>query len=40
VKSLKALNQLALHKGGEELAVLLQSAALKLDLNKPAVGEK
>ena len=40
VKSLKALNQPALHKGGEELAVLLQSAALKLDLNKPAVGEK
>lgn len=40
VKSLKALNQPALHKGGEELAVLLQNAAPKLDLKKPEVGEK
>ena len=40
VKSLKALNQPALHKGGEELAVLLQNAATKLDLKKPEVGEK
>jgi hypothetical protein len=40
VKNLKELNQPGLHKGGEELAVLLQNAALKLDLNKPAVGEK
>lgn len=39
VKSLKELNQPALHKGGEELAVLLQNAAQKLGLKKPAVGE-
>jgi iron uptake system component EfeO len=39
VKDLKSLNQPALHKAGEELAVLLQSAAPKLKLKKPAVGE-
>ncbi|HVT55934.1 MAG TPA: EfeM/EfeO family lipoprotein [Xanthobacteraceae bacterium] len=39
VKDLKTLNQPALRKGGEELAVLLQNAAVKLGLKKPAVGE-
>ena len=38
VKELKALDQPALHKAGEELAVLLQSAAPKLKLKKPAFG--
>lgn len=38
VKDLNSLNQPALHKAGEELAVLLQSAASKLKLKKPAVG--
>ncbi len=39
VKDLKAVNQPALKKAGEELAVLLQSSAAKLKLKKPAVGE-
>ena len=39
VKDLKALDQPALHKAGEEFAVLLQSAAAKLKLKKPAFGE-
>jgi iron uptake system EfeUOB component EfeO/EfeM len=39
VENLKALNQPALKKSGEELAVLLQNAAPKLGLKKPAVGE-
>lgn len=38
VNDLKALDQPALHKAGEELAVLLQSAAPKLKLKKPALG--
>lgn len=36
---LKSVNQAGLKKNAEELAVLLQSAALKLKLKKPAVGE-
>jgi iron uptake system EfeUOB component EfeO/EfeM len=39
VANLKALDQPALNKAGEELAVLLQSAAAKLKLKKPALGE-
>lgn len=39
VADLKALDQPALHKAGEELAVLLQKTAAKLKLKKPAVGE-
>lgn len=39
VADLKTLDQPALHKAGEELAVLLQRAAPKLNLKKPAVGE-
>ena len=39
VKDLKSLNQPALKKAGEELAVLLQTAGPKLKLKKPAVGE-
>jgi iron uptake system component EfeO len=39
VKDLKHLNQPALKKAGEELAVLLQTAGPKLKLTKPAVGE-
>ena len=39
VKDLKSIDQPALKKAGEELAVLLQSAAPKLKLKKPAVGE-
>jgi len=39
VKDMKAVNQPALKKAGEELAVLLQNSAAKLKLNKPAVGE-
>jgi iron uptake system component EfeO len=39
VKDLKSVDQPALKKAGEELAVLLQSSAAKLKLNKPAVGE-
>lgn len=37
-KDLKSLDQAGLNKTGEELAVLLQSAAAKLKLEKPAVG--
>ena len=36
---LKSLDQPALHMAGEELAVLLQTAAPKLKLKKPALGE-
>jgi iron uptake system component EfeO len=36
---LKSVNQAGLKKNAEELAVLLQSAAPKLKLKKPAVGE-
>lgn len=39
VKDLKSVDQPALKKAGEELAVLLQSAAPMLKLKKPAVGE-
>jgi iron uptake system EfeUOB component EfeO/EfeM len=39
VKDLKSLDQPALHKAGEELAVLLQNAAPKLKLKKPKLGE-
>jgi iron uptake system component EfeO len=39
VPDLKHLDQPALKKSGEELAVLLQNAAPKLGLKKPAVGE-
>jgi iron uptake system component EfeO len=38
-KDLKSVNQPALKKAGEELAVLLQASAAKLKLKKPAVGE-
>jgi len=38
VKDLKKLNAAALNKAGEELAVLLQSAAPKLGLKKPKLG--
>ena len=36
VKDLKSVDQPALKKAGEELAVLLQSAAPKLKFKKPA----
>jgi iron uptake system component EfeO len=39
VKDLKSVDQPALKKAGEELAVLLQNSAAKLKLKKPAVGE-
>ncbi|HEX5212302.1 MAG TPA: EfeM/EfeO family lipoprotein [Pseudolabrys sp.] len=39
VKDLKNVDQPALKKAGEELAVLLQNSAAKLKLKKPAVGE-
>lgn len=39
VKELKGLNQPALHKAGEELAVLLQNAAPALQLEKPSLKE-
>ena len=39
VKDLRSVDQPALKKSGEELAVLLQGAAAKLKLKKPAVGE-
>jgi iron uptake system component EfeO len=38
-KDLKSVNQPALKKAAEELAVLLQASAAKLKLKKPAVGE-
>jgi iron uptake system EfeUOB component EfeO/EfeM len=38
-KDLKSVDAAGLHKAGEELAVLLQSAAAKLKLKKPAVGD-
>ena len=38
VKDMKSVDQPALKQAGEELAVLLQSAAPKLKLKKPAVG--
>ena len=39
VKELKSLDQPALNKAGEELAVLLQRAAPKLKLKKPKLGD-
>jgi len=36
---LKKVDQAALKRSGEELAVMLQSAAAKLNLKKPTVGE-
>jgi iron uptake system EfeUOB component EfeO/EfeM len=39
VKDLKSVDQPKLKAAGEELAVLLQNAAVKLKLKKPAVGE-
>lgn len=39
VKDMKSVDQPALKKAGEELAVLLQASAAKLKLKKPAVGE-
>lgn len=39
IKDLKSLDQPALHKAGEELAVLLQGAAPKLKLKKPKLGD-
>jgi iron uptake system component EfeO len=39
VKDLKNIDQPALKKAGEELAVLLQNSAAKLKLKTPAVGE-
>lgn len=39
VSDLKHLDQPALKKSGEELAVLFQNAAAELGLKKPAVGE-
>jgi hypothetical protein len=39
VPEMKNVDQPALKKAGEELAVLLQSAAGKLKLKKPALGE-
>jgi iron uptake system component EfeO len=39
VKDLKALDQPALNKSGEELAVLMQSAAPKLGLKAPKLGD-
>jgi iron uptake system component EfeO len=38
-KDLKSLDQGALRKGGEELAVMLQSTAGKLGLKKPSLGD-
>jgi iron uptake system EfeUOB component EfeO/EfeM len=38
-KDLKSIDAAGLHKAGEELAVLLQSAAPKLKLQKPKLGE-
>jgi len=38
-KDLKSIDAAGLNKAGEELAVLLQSAAPKLKLQKPKVGE-
>jgi iron uptake system component EfeO len=38
-KDLKSVDSARLNKAGEELAVLLQTAAPKLKLKKPAVGE-
>ncbi len=40
VKDLKSLDQPAVHKAGEELAVLLQSAAPKLGLKTFKVGDE
>jgi len=37
-KDIKSLEQPALHKAGEELAVLLQMSAAKLKLKKPTAG--
>jgi iron uptake system component EfeO len=39
VKNVKQIDQPALNKAGEELAVLLQSAAPKLSLKKPKLGD-
>jgi iron uptake system component EfeO len=39
VKDLRQLDQPKLHRAGEELAVLLQSAAPKLGLKKPKLGD-
>ena len=39
VTDMKSVDQPALKNAGEELAVLLQSAAAKIKLKKPAVGE-
>jgi len=39
VPDMKSVDQTALKKAGEELAVLLQSTAAKLKLKKPALGE-
>jgi iron uptake system component EfeO len=39
VRDMKSVDQPALKKAGEELAVLLQSTAAKLKLKKPAFGE-
>lgn len=39
VKDIKQIDQPALQKAGEELAVLMQSAAPKLKLNKPKLGD-
>ena len=39
VTDMKSVDQPALKNAGEELAVLLQSAAAKLKLKKPALGE-
>jgi hypothetical protein len=36
---MKSVDQPALKKAGEELAVLLQNTAAKLKLKKPALGE-
>ena len=38
-KDLKSVDAAGLNKAGEELAVLLQTAAVKLKLKKPKVGE-
>jgi iron uptake system EfeUOB component EfeO/EfeM len=39
VKDMKSVDQPALKKAGEQLAVLLQMSVAKLKLKKPAVGE-
>ncbi len=39
VQDIKSMNQEAVHVAGEELAVLLQSAAPKLKLKKPKVND-